>query len=102
MINRVFLFWQVYNDNVTLLKKPLKEADDAVFQIDETFPSTDNIRKLVIQEAKVPKIHNFPETMQKHVSLLDAENLIYVLSDSGMKGNISDFSKFVISNLFPG
>jgi len=71
----------------------LEKADDAVFQIDETFPSKDNIKKLVIQEAKATKIHNFPETMQKYVSLLDAENLIYVLSDPGMKGTIGDFSK---------
>jgi len=80
----------------------LKEADDALLQIDETFPSTDNIKKLVIQEAKVPKIHNFPETMQKYVSLLDAENLIYVLSDSGMKGKILDFPKLLIFNCFVG
>jgi len=56
----------------------LEKADTPVLQIDETFPSTDNIKNLVIQEAKVPKILNFPETMRKYVPLLDAENLIYV------------------------
>jgi len=55
--------------------------------MNETFPSANNLKMLVRRQVKVPKIRDFPQTIQRQVvSLFDAKNVIYVLSDDNLKG----------------